>query len=168
MSGLLRGPSLLNHLAANAKAVFAEERAAPRVIERRANWLDRLRPRWAPALALSAMANVLLMLGLGYEVSNLARYTAPRAMPSIAGVRAEKGGTPAIVRHGETSVLILRPSRAASGKLRLRAFRRRVRREERVRARPHPAGGHFEPRFSYRGAGGRAIPPSSVRRGSEI
>jgi len=96
----------LTIFAANTKAVFAEETAAPRVIERRANWLDRLRPSRAPALALSAVANVLLILGLGYEISNLALYTAPHAVPSIAGVRAEKGETPAAVRYGETSVLL--------------------------------------------------------------
>ena len=100
----------LTIFAANAKAILREKAAAPatasaavaRPVERRPDWLDRLRLRWAtPALALSAAANILLFVGLGYEMTTLARFTAPRTLTAVAAARAEKGATVAPVHQGE-------------------------------------------------------------------
>jgi hypothetical protein len=99
----------LTIFAANAKAILQEKTAAPaRAVERRPGWLDRLRLRWTtPALALSAVANILLFVGLGYEMTTLARFTAPRTLTAVAAARAEKGVTATAVHQGETSVLVL-------------------------------------------------------------
>ena len=97
----------LTIFAANAKVIFQQEKATPRTVERGAGPFTWLRFRWTPAFALSAAANVLLVVGLGYEVNRLARFTTPRTLPVIVAARAEKGSTSAAVRYTETSVLVL-------------------------------------------------------------
>src|SRR5581483_2104439 len=102
----------LTIFAANAKAIFREASEAPKAVAtataaRTPRWLDRLRPRWSPVFALSAAANAILLLGLTYEITTLARFRTPRTLTTIAAARAEKGGTVAAVHQGETSVLVL-------------------------------------------------------------
>ena len=92
---------------ANANAILQEGNAAPRVEERRAGRLAWLRLQWRPVLAFSAVANVLLVAGLGYEFSRVTRFEAPRTLPVIAAARAEKGSRSAPVRYSETSILVL-------------------------------------------------------------
>ena len=97
----------LTIFAANAKAILHAEKPAVSAVERGTGSFAWLRFRWMPALVLSAAANVLLVVGLGYEVNSLARLNRPRTLPVIVAARAEKGSTSVAVRKNETSVLVL-------------------------------------------------------------